>query len=306
MFINKLSANLFDFFFTKPAVYLFLFLFNKTKFPLKIFQNEKNLNLLLTFVDKVEIKHKFDLLFKNIQVKQPLFFQLERFGSKNDGGYTIAKLTDPISAIMSFGVGTNIDFELYFAKLGAIVLLFDGTIKKLPVNNPNFYFIPKNICGNKVPDIKEISFVKINDIFGPDFQFNQYSLETIRSFGTNMILMMDIEGAEYDVLASIETNNLNQFSQIAIEFHGLYSELFEEGVRINECFKILNQTHELIVIHANNYGAYLTIDEFDYPDVIETTWLRKDLSTFKSTKNEFNIKENYPNNPKSRDLKLYW
>jgi hypothetical protein len=305
MFISKLCAILFDFFFTKPAIKLFLFLFNKTKFSFKIFQSEKNFELLMNFVNKAEIKYKFDSFFKNIQVKQPLGFQLERFGSKNDGGYTLAKLAEPISNIMSFGVGKNVDFELFFAKLGVTVLLFDGTIKKLPKSHPNFYFIPKNICGDKIPDIKDISFIRINDIFKLNYQLNSHSLEIARS-GTNMLLMMDIEGAEYDVLASIDTANLNQFSQIAVEFHGLYSEIFGQGKRINECFKILNQTHEPIVVHANNYGAYLTIDGFDYPDVIETTWLRKDLSIFATTKNEFNTNKNNANNPKNRDLKLYW
>lgn len=85
---------------------------------------------------------------------------------------------------------------------------------------------------------------------------------------------MDIEGHEFKWLSSMSTDNLNKIKQMVFEFHGIndntWGVLHSDKIK---CFEKISKTHYLIHAHGNN-NCYTTNK---IPDVIEFTYLRKDM-----------------------------
>lgn len=98
---------------------------------------------------------------------------------------------------------------------------------------------------------------------------------------TNLILKIDVEGAEWDVLKDIDSNTLESFSQIAIEMHWL-----DNASRLNEyvkCFKKLSKTHQLVHVHSNNSVGYVIACNRIIPSVIECLLVRWAGCSFKKS-----------------------
>jgi hypothetical protein len=90
----------------------------------------------------------------------------------------------------------------------------------------------------------------------------------------NIFLKMDIEGCEYPWLLSLTDDNLKKIKQIVIEFHGINDDSWNAKYNDKlECFKKLFNTHYLIHAHGNNFSGL----QNKIPDVIELTYLRKDI-----------------------------
>jgi hypothetical protein len=98
-----------------------------------------------------------------------------------------------------------------------------------------------------------------------DFLLNNYK---------KIFLKMDIEGGEYPWILNLTEDQLNNISQIVIEFHGITDD--EWGTTFSDkikCFNCLNSTHYIIHAHGNNYGG--TYERIPY--VIELTYINKKL-----------------------------
>jgi hypothetical protein len=233
-----------------------------------------------------------------LHVKAPHHIELKNFGPKNDGSYVLANDFKSSKTVISLGVGKNIDLEFSLAKLGLVVFLFDGTVSKLPVQHKNFHFINKNVCGKSNESDASSQLISINELF--------FDIEEKFGHSKENILLIDIEGSEYEIIESIELKYLISCRQLTIEFHGVFEKLEKDNYRLLEITEKLSTYFELVSVHGNNFGAYLSENGQDYADVIETTWLRKDIDGFKKGKNAFNIELCNPNNPKEKDLNLYW
>jgi hypothetical protein len=290
----------------------FNYIFGKTKYKSKISSLEKDLSILKCLLDYELIKNKYEELFKIIALKSPLMINLIRCGSMNDGGYVIADNLDSTNQVLSFGVGSNFDFESDLAKKGKVIYMFDGTLKNTPKNTLNVNFINKNVYGSSFIESEKLkpnrndNYLHINDIFSKNLIRDAAGKLVALNLDSDILLKMDIEGAEYDAITSLEKFYFDSFSQIVIEFHDIYRNLFQGENKLIKSIAILNKTHELISIHGNNFGAYLTFNGNDYPDVIETTWLRKDLANFENSENHFNSKLAAPNNPGAREIVFHW
>ena len=210
-----------------------------------------------------------------------------------------------IDKVVSLGVGRNIDIELYFANLGKEILLFDGTIMSLPRSHNKFEFFNSNVYGTIPTTPNSSNFILVNDIFSSHLQSSakDFDKEFLKS---EILFFIDIEGSEYDLIMNLERSNLEVCQQITIEFHDIFKQITQNNVVIFDALTKLRETHELISVHGNNYGASFQVNGMDYPDVLETTWLRKDLTTFVKGKNNFNPILNKPNNPLARELALEW
>lgn len=84
---------------------------------------------------------------------------------------------------------------------------------------------------------------------------------------------MDIEGHEIPWLESVSEEQLNNISQIAMEFHNPYSS------REDNVFNKLNKTHYLIHAHANNHGGVQEYNNVMIPEALELTYLNKKYFT---------------------------
>ncbi|NBP57167.1 FkbM family methyltransferase, partial [bacterium] len=182
-----------------------------------------------------EIREPFDYL-----IPRKTKFNKVRLGPKNDGGYTIADGLE-YDALISGGVGDNIDFEMEFLERNRVShsYIFDGTVDGLPTKDLSLQFFKKNISGV----ISEES----------------ENLHQLLKQHTNIFLKLDIEAWEYNWLESLPEDILKSVSQLVIEFHYQYSDYFfydgspvPNPERKIELFKSILKTHKLIHLSPNN------------------------------------------------------
>lgn len=145
--------------------------------------------------------------------------------------------TKPIpenAIVYSFGVGTDIEWDLEMIKQGATVYAFDPSpksIKWLQTQDlpEKFIFTP---CGlgsvdglrefYPPPNPKNVSYSSVRKVGEPEM-LSVARLDTIMLMHNHShidVLKMDIEGGEYDVLPSILGMDIDQ---ILIEFHDRFS-----------------------------------------------------------------------------------
>jgi FkbM family methyltransferase len=182
-----------------------------------------------------------------------------RLGNKEDGGYVIGNILEKYDCYISAGVSNEESFSRDFINNYNMnetnSFAFDGTIQFYPYQYTNkITFIRRNIGIERNANVANLSYFteKFNDIF----------------------LKMDIEGAEYPWLLSLNHERLNKFKQIVIELHGINDDSW--GMDFNSkltCLQKLSVTHYLIHIHGNNYS---TVSADGFPDVAELTYIRKD------------------------------
>lgn len=179
-----------------------------------------------------------------------------RLGTQSDGGYVIADIGG-YDCYISAGVSNEESFSRDFIKRfnmnKANSIAFDGTINNYPTNyTKDITFIKKNISPIKNDKLANLSYFMQN--------YN------------NIFLKMDIEGAEYDWLNSLDSTGLNKFKQIVIEFHGINDDSWGCSFQNKlKCFESLTTTHYIIHAHGNNFSS----TQNNIPDVIELTLLRK-------------------------------
>jgi hypothetical protein len=112
-----------------------------------------------------------------------------RVGSSNDGGYIMLDCFTPGQKVFSYGLSWNIAYELDFAKRGQTVFMFDHTIDALSVDHPNFRWAKEGIAANAVPELLLSTLADHVARYAPD--------------GRDMILKLDVEGAEWETLAAM-------------------------------------------------------------------------------------------------------
>ena len=121
----------------------------------------------------------------------------------------------------------------------------------------------------------------------------------------DLILKMELKGAEYNVLHTVSSETLQQFAQIVIVFNGLLQPRLENLI----CFALdkLNATHQLVHVHGDNSSAVSMKGGKVLPNVLECTYLRRDRGTFVRSKRFFPTPLDAPNNPTRADINLgYW
>ena len=281
---------------------VFTSLIFRTNLAQRISILEKNQKIFTNYLlDNSFILNSYSKLLSCLEVMSPQAEEVIRYGPAGDGGYLLVNKFIQIDKVVSLGVGRNIDIELYFANLGKEILLFDGTITSLPRSHKKFKFFNSNVYGTIPTTPNSSTFILVSDIFSSHLQSSAKEF-----FKSEILFFIDIEGSEYDLIMNLERSNLEVCQQITIEFHDIFKQITQNNTVIFDALIKLRETHELISVHGNNYGASFQVNGMDYPDVLETTWLRKDLSTFVKGKNNFNPVLNKPNNPLARELALEW
>lgn len=153
------------------------------------------------------------------------------------------------------------------------IFMYDHTIDKLPQDNEHFHWFKTGIAGVYDPNQPELD--TLPRLIAQNGHQDDY----------NMILKMDIEGAEYDMLTTIDVDTLNHFSQIVMEFHWLLNMNLENKMLF--ALDKLNSTHQLVHIHGNNHSEYSVRGGMVLPAVVECTYLLKNKYTFTESKRFF-------------------
>ena len=211
-----------------------------------------------------------------------------RIGQNRDGGYVLFSPIAEGSVVYSFGLGNNVDWDLAMAEMGFDIYMYDHTIYALPTEHERFHFFKSGISGVPgKPNLKTIDeCLKANNHIGRK----------------DIVLKMDVEGAEWEFLNNISLETLQQFSQIVFEMHGL-SDL-SKASEIIPALEKLSKTHQAIHIHANNYCGKFKVCGILMPDAIELTLVRKSDHTFTQSITTFPTKLDYPNHAEFPDIDL--
>ena len=172
-----------------------------------------------------------------------------------------------VIACVSPGVALVSGFDDAIAKRGIDVHMVDASVDGPAVSHPRFHF-RKLYIGPSTED----NFISLEDL-----------CRSIPQFETNgdLILLMDIEGAEYVVILGMPEDLLSRFRIIIIEFHNLESIFHKFSFELmNAAFAKLLRHHKAVHLHPNNIGGSVTCFGQIVPCVMEMTFYRKDRAEF--------------------------
>ena len=195
-----------------------------------------------------------------MQTEHPLV----RVGQGADGGYLCPDDFEGITHCFSPGVSNLVLFERHlFERYGVRSFLCDAAVERPAADFP-FEFDRKFVGAHN-----DDTFMTL------DAWFHRY-LDGDHETG-DMLLQMDIEGAEYQTLLSAPDALLAKFRIIAIEFHHLFKMLdYVAFPIIDAAFRKLLTTHVVVHAHPNNNQGAVKIGDVVIPDVMEMAFLRRD------------------------------
>jgi len=208
-------------------------------------------------------------------------FELIRVGGDNDGGYLVPNDLEGITACFSPGVDVTASFEKDLLGRGIKSHLADASVDAPPDGLEVASFTKKYLDGVNTEGYMTLS----------DWMFsNAYS-------GDDLILQMDIEGAEYVTILSTPSEVLCNFRIMAIEIHGVQN-WFNNALAwdiVQTFFHKLLQDFHVVHNHPNNNCQFIDVDGFLMPTVFELTFLRKDRSPVTGFCTEFPHRLDMPN-----------
>lgn len=185
-----------------------------------------------------------------------------RTGGPNDGGYVMANDFEGSTVCYSIGVGPQVIWDCEMADRGMEIFQYDHTVDATPATNSNFRFQKIGIG----PDLSDPQLITLRKMLEDNDHLDK----------PNMLLKVDIEGAEWDVFDGMSSKILSQFDQIIIEYHGLQfldRESFRS--RAERVFRTIAHSHQCIHVHGNNYATFANVENISVPMVIEVTYARR-------------------------------
>jgi hypothetical protein len=198
--------------------------------------------------------------------------ELIRRGRPNDGGYVVLKSGTEDATVYSLGIGDDVSWDLDMAAVGCTVYQYDHSIAAPPMTDQNFKWFKL-----KIGTTNDNETITVADAISRNGHREC----------NNMILKMDIETAEWDVLQSIDERTLSQFSQIIVELHCVYTNGRDWIAKIAAVLCKVNKTHQVIHLHANNYGYLGLVGGVVIPSAFEVTDVRRGDHEFRECKKVF-------------------
>jgi hypothetical protein len=197
-----------------------------------------------------------------------------RVGGPHDGGYVMLDDFREIRGAYSLGIGPDVAWDLAVAQRGVPVWQYDPTVPGPPVNHPLFTFQPWRIGAHDDPDTQTVSLASL--------------IDRNRHEGAELILKMDIEGAEWDVFAGIDPDRLKVFRQILVEFHSLNCVVDPDWrKRAATALANLTRHHQVVHVHGNNLAAIIVAGDLRMTEVFEVTLARRDAYRLVATGETF-------------------
>lgn len=190
--------------------------------------------------------------------------KLIRLGGLNDGGYVLLEPVTPptVTAAYCFGVGHDIAWDAALAARGIDVWLYDHTVTSPPGLPHRCRFVKKGIAGQaEGPNVRTLG-----ECIG----------ENGHEGRRDLLLKLDVEGAEWGALDAASEKLLAQFHQIVVEFHGLAGGVY--GRRFDEIASVLDKlarTHQCVHVHGNSDQPPVWMGDLVVPDVAEVTYVRR-------------------------------
>ncbi len=222
-----------------------------------------------------------------VALEQPLI----RIGGPHDGGYLVPDDLQGIVACFSPGVADRASFEEQLAAMGIRSFLADRSVDAAPVTHDLISFEKKFLGDSNEEDV-----MRLEDWIGD----HQGAVG-----GADLLLQMDIEGAEYRVLLDTSVEILRKFRILVVEFHEM-DRLFDRGAFpfIRQAFDRVLEGFDVVHIHPNNLRAVVSYGSYEVPPLMEFTFLRKDRSRKSGTAVSLPHPHDSPNVPGFPDIAL--
>lgn len=216
-----------------------------------------------------------------------------RIGDPEDGSYIVPEDLSGIVASVSPGVNQEYEFDLEIGRMGIKSYMFDASIDK-PTDLTSMQEFHQLFL-DTYESSNTISLTKIVQNIGVEQ-------------GQNLLLQMDIEGAEYRCINSSDVTTLNRFAVIILELHDF--DIFTRNKLYNRFWllpflKKLRKNHNVLHVHPNNQRETSLVHGIDIPNVLEITLVHKQrwpnqLGTpFDTRSLDFVTNENFPYTPLS-------
>jgi hypothetical protein len=214
---------------------------------------------------------------------------LIRLGAPGDGGYLIPNDLVDIAACFSPGVGDRASFEASLIARSIPCFLTDASVNTPPITGPMVHFTKKFLgVVNNERTMTLDTWVNANQPGNSD-----------------LILQMDIEGAEWAVLLNASHETLRRFRIIIVELHHLERLMDKHAFAIiRSVFDRLLAEFYVVHNHPNNAGWVVRCGSFTIPRVQELTLIRKDRVTSMSFTQKFPHPLDSKNDTNSPDIVL--
>ncbi len=187
--------------------------------------------------------------------------ELIRLGRLGDGGYLVPDDLVGLAACFSPGVGAESTFEADVISRSIPCYQADASVAAPPTPLPTLHFEKKflGVVEDETTTTLD-AWVKANAP-GKD----------------DLLLQMDIEGAEWSVLLNVSDEVLKRFRIIVLELHGMERLLdpFAFDVISATVKRLLSRFH-VVHLHPNNHVPAHVIAGLTLPRDIEATLLRRD------------------------------
>ena len=223
-------------------------------------------------------------------------FNKIRVGLDNMNGFVIYDNIKHITKLYSFGISDDYSFGNIFAKEAndCECYLYDET---------------KNNDNRTLPEINNHKLMKrvhrIKENISKKTSLEDFIKKNKDENNNKMFLKLDIEGEEWDLLEKTPQTVLEQFEQIAIEFHWL--DNLNDVFKKIECMKKLTEKFIMYHAHANNNGFINNVGRVKVPTMLQISMIRKDLvgnEKITITNTSFPTNLDSPNNQNRPDLNL--
>ena len=198
------------------------------------------------------------------------------FGPRNDGSYVLHDNLENIKITYSIGIDHKIEFDKAIANRGIDVYMYDHTIDKLPFDNEKFHWKKIGIGGNKN---RTYNIQTLQEMIKENGHLNE----------KNMILKMDVEGAEWETLKDTPENVLLQFKYLVFELH--FRDIYNPLIHFYNVLKKLHKSRQVFYIHCNPYSPISTFGNNRICSWIEVSYIIREGTIFTKDKSIYPIGE---------------
>ena len=204
-------------------------------------------------------------------------------GDKMDGCYVMLNDFENIKIAYSIGIRDIIQFDKALADKGIDVFMYDHTINNLPYENHRFHWKKIGIGGNSE---RTYNIQTLTDMLKENGHLNE----------KNMILKIDIEGAEWNSLNDVSEAVLLQFKYILIEYH-----FFQINPKLfYNVLKKIHKTHQVFYVHCCPFAGTTAFGNNKLCSSIEVSYIirtgyefTKDDSIYPLTEFSYGSRKDY-------------
>ncbi len=218
--------------------------------------------------------------------------ELIRVGDAGDGGYVMIEAFDAVGAI-SIGIGGNVSWDVDVATRGLPIGMFDPTIAAAPAAVPGGTF---HRIGLGTPAQATASGLALEPLS------RLLELAAAPAAG-DLILKIDVEGAEWDALADVD--DFARYPQVVLELHDMGRlSAADSATNVLHLLRAIHTTHLPVHVHANNEAGLAAFGAYWLPEVLEVSYVRRDLARNARPADTLDTRLDTPSNARFSDLSL--